>query len=198
MKRAIELVARALASDERDAVLGDLAECGDPPIQAFFGVLGLVIRRHAALWMHWRPWLALGLAILAGITFGAWSSHLASLSAIYSWLYANNWDWALWHFPGFRRQIGSNAAAFAFAWACMILAAWLMGGLLRWTSRTTKFASAGVFMLLLFAVRPDPVFARANLPVFALWFYRIAFPLMAKTVLVMLPCWQGMRTRRIA
>jgi hypothetical protein len=28
-------------------------------MQALFGLMGLVLRRQVALWMDWRPWLAL-------------------------------------------------------------------------------------------------------------------------------------------
>jgi hypothetical protein len=54
----VELAARPLSQDERDAVLGDSLEAGDSPWQALCGVLGFVVRRQGLLWKSWRPWLA--------------------------------------------------------------------------------------------------------------------------------------------
>jgi hypothetical protein len=71
----IELIARALERDEREAVLGDLAEARRGLWQDFLDVLGLVARRQAVLWSSWRPWLAaFGVALpstmlLMGVSF---------------------------------------------------------------------------------------------------------------------------------
>jgi hypothetical protein len=60
----VEVVARLLESDERNAVLGDLKEARETTWDGMFGVLGLVFRRQAELWKSWRPWLAgFGLAL---------------------------------------------------------------------------------------------------------------------------------------
>jgi len=54
----VNCVSQLLESDEREAVQGDLEEAGESAGHAFMEVLGLVIRREAALWRNWRPWLA--------------------------------------------------------------------------------------------------------------------------------------------
>jgi hypothetical protein len=54
----VEVVARLLESDERDAVLGDLQEASETTWHGLFGVLALVFRRQTELWKSWRPWLA--------------------------------------------------------------------------------------------------------------------------------------------
>jgi hypothetical protein len=54
----VESAAQLLKRDEREAVLGDLAESGEGLWQGIAGVCGLVVRRHASLWRSWRPWLA--------------------------------------------------------------------------------------------------------------------------------------------
>jgi hypothetical protein len=60
----VDRASQALERDERDAVLGDLAEAGESTWHALLDVLGLVIRRQTVLWKHWRPWLAaFGLAV---------------------------------------------------------------------------------------------------------------------------------------
>jgi hypothetical protein len=54
----VEVAARLLEGEEREAVLGDLEEARARARDALFGVLGLVARRQAMLWRSWRPWMA--------------------------------------------------------------------------------------------------------------------------------------------
>jgi hypothetical protein len=54
----VELAARPLERDEREAVLGDSLEAGDTVRKALAGVLGLVARRQLLRWRSWRPWFA--------------------------------------------------------------------------------------------------------------------------------------------
>lgn len=61
------VLARALEPSDRHAVLGDIAESGEGIFLALRDLLGLIIRRQAALWTTWQPWLALlGIGIVAG------------------------------------------------------------------------------------------------------------------------------------
>ena len=53
----LNLTARMLEPREREVVLGDLAEADAGVLQSVSQVLDLGIRRHAALWADWRPWL---------------------------------------------------------------------------------------------------------------------------------------------
>jgi hypothetical protein len=60
----VDAVSQLLEPDERESVRGDLVEAGETVWRALLDVLGLVIRREAALWKNWRPWLAaFGLAL---------------------------------------------------------------------------------------------------------------------------------------
>jgi hypothetical protein len=64
MTHIVELVARLLPPQDREAVLGDLAESNSTPSQSLREVLGLYLRQQLLLWKTWRPWLAaFGLAI---------------------------------------------------------------------------------------------------------------------------------------
>ena len=54
----VELAARPLQRNEREAVLGDLQERDESTWSALLSVLGLVIRREAQLWKSWKPWVA--------------------------------------------------------------------------------------------------------------------------------------------
>ncbi len=77
----VEATAQLLGRDEREAVLGDLAESGESVWRELLDVLGLVIRRQAALWTSWRPWLAaFGLALPS-------SFLLMGFSLSVSWMY---------------------------------------------------------------------------------------------------------------
>lgn len=65
----LSILARALEPSERQAVLGDVAESGEGILPAACDLLGLIIRRQAALWTTWQPWLALlGVAIVGGVS----------------------------------------------------------------------------------------------------------------------------------
>jgi hypothetical protein len=60
----VDLVSRLLPPEEREVVQGDLLEGGESAWQSVIAVVGLVLRREAALWRNWRPWLAaFGLAV---------------------------------------------------------------------------------------------------------------------------------------
>lgn len=64
----VDLLSRLLEADEREAVRGDLTESGASGGRALRDVVGLVVRRQAALWMDWRPWLALvGVVVPLGL-----------------------------------------------------------------------------------------------------------------------------------
>jgi hypothetical protein len=64
----LSFLALALEPDERDAVLGDVAESGKSGYVAIPDLLGLIVRRQAGLWMIWHPWVALvGVSALAGV-----------------------------------------------------------------------------------------------------------------------------------
>ena len=77
----VEAASRLLVRDEREAVLGDLAEAGEGAGSALLAVLGLVVRREAQQWKSWRPWLAaFGLALPS-------SFLLMGLSVSVSWLF---------------------------------------------------------------------------------------------------------------
>lgn len=54
----VDVVSQLLEREEREAVLGDLAEADENTWHGLLAILGLVIRRQAELWKSWRPWLA--------------------------------------------------------------------------------------------------------------------------------------------
>lgn len=77
----VEVAARLLGHEDREAVLGDLAEAGESVWRGVAEVLGLVARRQAELWKSWRPWTAaFGLAL-------PFSFLLMGFSLSVSWTY---------------------------------------------------------------------------------------------------------------
>jgi hypothetical protein len=53
----VELGTRLLDPEEREVVLGDLAETDETTWRGLLDVFGLVLRRHAGLWRDRRPGL---------------------------------------------------------------------------------------------------------------------------------------------
>lgn len=205
----VDVVSRALEAGERDAVRGDLAECGEAGGAALRDVLGLVLRRQAALWKDWRPWLALaGLVVPLGMLLSIVSRGTAGGSAVYVWLYANNWDRALLKDAGFWR-VFAGSVTFVFA-RCLRLVcwSWTAGFVIGFVSRRSVPACGVLFCLMLAfgeILGAPRYFAHllrdihrtlpsdANGPVFALAFYREMFPLIVQGGLVALPSLWGMR-----
>ena len=58
MTSLFEVAALLLEPNEREVVLGDLAEAGESAWRSSLGILGLVMRRQLIPWKSWRPWLA--------------------------------------------------------------------------------------------------------------------------------------------
>jgi hypothetical protein len=54
----VETAGRLLDGDEREVVLGDVAEAGGSAWRGMLDVMGLVVRRQITLWKSWRPWVA--------------------------------------------------------------------------------------------------------------------------------------------
>ncbi|NYF79237.1 hypothetical protein [Granulicella arctica] len=54
----VDVASLLLESEEREAVRGDLEEINEGAWSGLLDVLGLIVRREAALWKSWQPWLA--------------------------------------------------------------------------------------------------------------------------------------------
>jgi hypothetical protein len=192
--RCVDLLSRALAHEEREAVRGDLAESRATAGRALRDVLGLVIRRQAAPWKDWRPWVALLCVVLPlGVALLSMSQRAATLAAVYSWLYVNNWTNG-YLAAGFRQDLIHNLAIFALSCLKLILAAWSAGLALGFLSRRAIGVSGSLFLLVLLAgVLLTPHDQQgANAPVFALSFYRVVLPVLILAVLVLIPAFRGM------
>lgn len=65
----IDRVSRSLEPNERDTVLGDFTESGESAGRALVDLLGLIVRRRAALWGRWLLRTFVAVMIGAGISF---------------------------------------------------------------------------------------------------------------------------------
>lgn len=207
--RLVDLLSRMLNPDERDAVLGDHAESGVSGGQALRDLLGLVVRRQAAVWQEWHSWLALaGVAIPLGTLLTVVSRRTATGNAIYFWLYANNWTWTYITNAGVRDEFLGHGTGIVISWIELICWSWTSGLILGYVSRRAAWPNAVLlsFGLLLGALLHPPPFLESfllphsdraspdpNAAVYAVPFYRVVFPLIVQSVLVVLPSSFGIR-----
>ena len=114
LRRMVDAASLLLDSAERDAVCGDLTESEESGSRALREVLSLVVRRRAACLRGWRPWLTIvGLTVPLSVLVSLQSRRTADGTAIYLWLYVNNWDWTIIHNSGFWRDWPSALQAFS-------------------------------------------------------------------------------------
>lgn len=217
--RAVEWVGRALDPREREVVLGDFAESGELWNRALCDVLGLVIRREAALLRHPRPWLTFAAIIIPlGFLISVLSRITSGATSVYVWMYANNTDWDLIRSAGFWYVL--RGASFSFVTQCLALfcSAWTIGLVIGSVSGKYVRNTVSALLLLLlvgeFSLAPRylafcwqlrnklfhvPALAGQNDPVSANLFYVYVFPLIVQIALVAAPAlWgvvAGMRLR---
>jgi hypothetical protein len=194
----VNALSMTLDRNERDAVLGDLSESQARAAEALGDVLGLVIRRQAALWGDWRPWLCLSTVVIPiGILLSHASRWWADSSAIYAFLYVNNWTWYYLGSPGARHDLITISLDIILEYVTLVFWAWTSGFLLGSISRRTLFVTGPLFCVAIAAgTAGSSTNGRANPfndAVFSIWFYDVAFPSLLCAVLVLLPAILGMR-----
>lgn len=144
-------LARVLEPSERDAVLGDIVESGEPGWQALRDVLGLAVRRQTALWKSFRPWLAtIAVVVPAGLLLNVACVQLANGYDLYSWIIWNykDMDPALLA----ENHLSVGRGMLRIARALLTLIAWslncgfALGSLSRQATRLTGILSFGVFL----------------------------------------------------
>lgn len=204
--RLVELLSLALAPDEREAVLGDLAESGDGAARALRGVLGLVVRRQAALWKDWRPWLGLfGLALPLG---GLLSFNVLSLdhaSDLYLWIARNYPTIDQRMLAGTEMGLRHRMLQSAAASLLLVSRSWISGFVLGVLSRGVMWVNRSAFCLTSACVvfteisRSRPYRYSVTGWVFPLQFYTAILPLLLLGALVLAPSLRGIaRGRRLA
>lgn len=203
----VQRIARALDPAEREVVLGDLAELGESWSHALWQILGLVVRREAALWMSARPWIVLLTVVIPlGFLISVLSRIASGGISVYVWMYANNSDWDLLRSAGFWYVL--RGASFSFLVQCLTLACWswivgfvigaISGKFVRstafiffWVLLAGEFSFAPRYLAFCWHLRDElfhaPVVPAQSDPVSALLFYRVMFPFLVQIALVAAP-----------
>ena len=206
----VEPVSRLLQPDEREAVLGDLEESSQSGPRAFLDVLDLVIRRQARFWITPRPWLLFfGLILPVGMLLSILSRQTSDMSAIYLWMYANNWDAALTHNPGFWHLLAETAGSVFLSYLLLTCWSWTGGFVLGLLSRATGALNSLLLCVILFfgEINGAPLYSsffhrrlfgefhlpNVNAPVFEVGFYRVVLPVLIQILLVAIPALWGLR-----
>jgi hypothetical protein len=207
LRRMADKASLMLNSAERDAVCGDLVESRESGAHALREVLGLVVRRRAAGLRAWRPWLTLVcLTIPLSVLVSLVSRRTADGTAVYLWLYVNNWDWALVHNQGFWYELAECAPGAILSCLALLCWSWTTGLLVGSFGRRSLWFSGAVFFMVVVAVGMLGiprffdhflVLQRArdyggNSAVFLETFYRRLFPQCVLLLFVLLPAWRGM------
>lgn len=206
-------LSRFLCQADREAVLGDLTESGESGGGAIENILGLVVRRWTTDLFDMQVWFAVGFVILPiSYLLSAIAQNTAGIGAVYSWMYLNNWDWALTRNPGFWHLLRETAIDYGIA--CLLLACWswsggfLIGRLRNANLRANRIAFSVLLAALFLVDVParliqfwmsshgvplGPALPDVNAPVTANVFYHRFFPWIVLAMLVILPGLSGIR-----
>jgi hypothetical protein len=195
----VEIVSRLLDERERDVVRGDLAECGSRPGQALGEVLGLVIRRQAALWLDWRPWFAVAslvipIGLLLSYASRSWGMHVGNDIKNYWGL----WDVSYLLYPGYRNDVIRLAVWIGATWVALIGWSWTCGFVVGRFSPRALWLTVSMFALVIFAGTLGTVTAgqRQWNPSLMYHLVFVVSPRLVRTFLVILPMvWGAYRGR---
>jgi hypothetical protein len=194
----LRLLLRMLDAREREVIEGDFMELDLRRTRAISELIGLLARRQVAAWLDWRPWSTLAAIVLPfGMVLSLVSRYWAHGSAIYAWLYIDNWTSAYLASPGARRDLLDIIGTFGLECSALILWAWTTGFAVASASRRTVWVTYAAFGFLVFAgtLGSTTVGVRnpANAAVFSLPLYRVGFPIAFRILFVLLPAFFGMR-----
>jgi len=131
----VESLAQLLERDEREAVLGDMAETGESTRQAVWNLCGLLLRRQGANWYSWRPWIA-----AFGIAF-PFSFPLMGFSVSLSLMSLQVLD------PATRQMTNSGVSLLLSKFLLLTAWSWTGGFVMGSVSRRTLWVSALLSLL---------------------------------------------------
>jgi len=195
--RLVDRVSCLLKPDDREVVQGDFAESGTTAARALCELLGLIARRQIQAWTEWRSWAALvGLVIPFGMVLSIVARDWTG--AVYAWLYVNNWTWAYLDSSGARLDLARLIGRVSLGYLTLIVWSWTSGFVLGSLSRRAIWVNGPLVCVVVFAGTLGSTTALllnpGNAAVFSLTFYRVALPMIVRTVLVALPALWGMRS----
>lgn len=132
----VELASRLLQPEEREAVLGDLAEVDESAWRGLLDVLGLFFRRQASLWKDARPWLA-GFGVALPATFLLMNVSI-SVTCTYQRLVFHKTLWGHW-------PTGNEGYPLLLCHIFLLIAwSWTSGFVVGSISRGTVWVSAAL------------------------------------------------------
>lgn len=184
----VDRVSCLLDERERQVVCGDLAECGSRPARALREVLGLVIRRQAALWLDWQPWFAV---LSAVVPIGLLLSHASRSWGVLLGVDLANY-WVLWDvsylaYPGYRNDVIRLVVWTGACWLALIGWSWTCGYVVGQFSRRTLWLTLSIFALVVFVGTWGKVPIRHWNPSLKYHLVVVVAPRMVRTFLVILP-----------
>lgn len=181
----VRLLSLGLEPNDRDAALGDLEESGASSTRALIDIVGLLAR-------HRWPWFALAaVALPLGILLRIASADASDGNAVTLWFYTNNWDWELVRDIAFRQDFAVNATQVSFSLLFLACCSWIAGLTLRTANPAIALTVVAGALFL------DPLphqFPPVDAVVFDGAFYGVLFPLLVRTLLVLVPFRLGMLT----
>jgi hypothetical protein len=180
----VDLLCGLLDRDERAAVCGDLVEANASTGRAVLEVGGLVIRRQAALWLGWRPWLALvTIVVPLGFLLSVSSRWFADAIAAHLWLYIRLGEWSYLTFPGWRRDVIDAVTITVAGFATLAVWSWTAGYVLARLSRRAWWTLGFALVLaIVFGTIGSATIAGG-----------VHLTPIVRVVLVLLPAWSGLR-----
>jgi hypothetical protein len=191
-----------LRPEERDAVEGDFAELHVAPRDAIGELLGLVMRRHVAAWADWRPWIAAVAALFLGVLLSLVSRYWAHSTAIYAWLYVDNWTAEYLRSPGARAELFRTVTAFGLECLALTVWTWTIGSAMRVLSSRTSFITLLIVITaVFFGTSGSETIGRlnpGNAIVFAQPVYRDVFPIAFRLFFVVAPLLWSVSRRNLS
>jgi hypothetical protein len=192
----VHALLHGLASDERDAVLGDIVELHTPVGRALRDVAGLLVRRQAQHLLRWRASLTLWAVVVPlAALIGLLSRFYAEGSAISAFVYIDNWSPAVLDSPGGRRDLVEVVLTQLTGFSALCVWSWMMGYMIGSMSRATAWVNGCAFALVLigeFLAVPQ-YHHPGNEAAFESMVYSVGLPLTMRACFVLGPAIWGMR-----
>lgn len=194
-----DVASQLLEPHERDAVRGDLAECGAGGWRVLCEVLGLIARRQAVCWMDWRPWLAVTTIVLPIGLILSHASRWWADDAVFTTVEYQLYEWST------LGQFGWRSDLFLPVWSALTYGlsligwSWTSGYVLASLSRRAGWVTIALFALVVFlGTLGTTTIVHSHSAAFATHFFAVVFPRLIRVGFVLLPALWGMYSYRHA
>lgn len=165
--RVAATLSRFLALEEREAVLGDLAECSASPFETARQLLGLMLRRWALGWTRVEPWLGVAaVAVPCGLVLSVVTRWWTESASAQISVLLTVWFPGYFTYPGTRHELVVLLLRISAEASALIAWSWTIGVTLRRLSQRNAMSTAFVFFVLLFTgtVGTSTLLARHGTP----------------------------------